>query len=345
MARRSPVQRSRLKDIAQQMGVTTTTVSRALNNKPDVSEETRTQILALAQELGYQPSAAARSLKLHTTETIALVFPDISGPFYSEVIRGVEQEAGQSQYNVLIYGAHGKPSALRFLDSLNGRVDGLILMARSVGDDYVLRLARQRLPFVLLGFQINGMTADALLVDNQAGAYRAVTHLIGHGHRRIALIAGPADSPDSQARLAGYRQGLANHSLPAQEELVAAGNFRRQSGAAAMNGLLALPQPPSAVLTANDEMALGAIEALRARGIRAPEDMAIVGFDDIDLASYISPPLTTVRQPMYELGCIAVQMLLRRLQEPDGQAEVRVLPVEMVIRASCGCAGSDHERG
>ncbi len=345
MARRPPFQRSTLKDIAQQVGVTTTTVSRALNNKPDVSEETRQRILALAQELGYQPSAAARSLKLRTTETIALLFPDISGPFYSEVIRGVEQEAGQSQYNVLIYGTHGKPSALRFLHSLNGRIDGLILMARSVDDDYVLRLARQRLPFVLLGFRVAEVAADTLLVDNQVGAYRAVRHLIEHGHRRIAFIAGPTDSPDSQARLAGYRQCLADNGLAWQDELVASGNFRRPSGTTATERLLGLPQPPGAVLVANDEMALGAIEAARARGVRVPEDLAVIGFDDIDLASYVFPPLTTVRQPMCKLGSIAVQMLLRRLQEPDSQAEVRILPVELVVRGSCGCAGSDHERG
>jgi len=323
--------------VAEKAGVSIATVSRVLNNSPKVKEETRAKVLRVVEELGYQPSASARGLALKRTEIIALIFPDISGPFYSEVIRGVESEASQHNYNLLIYGTYGKATKGRFLRLLPTRVDGLILMTRSVEDEYIFYLHRRQIPFVLLDREIGEIEVDCVLTNNAEGAYKAVEHLLQHGHQQVAFIAGPADSPDSNARFEGYRQALQDHGLPVLAHLVERGDFLQPGGYQAMNRLLDRPDPPSAVFVANDEMAIGAIEAVRGRGLRVPDDVAIVGFDDIQMAPYVQPPLTTVRQPIREFGALAVQMLLRRIENPEAEAKTIVLPTQLVIRRSCGC--------
>jgi len=324
--------------VAERARVSIATVSRVLNNSANVSEETKARVLRAIEELGYQPSASARGLALNKTEIIALIFPDISGPFYSEVIRGVESEASQHDYNVLIYGTYGKTGRDKFLRLLPTKVDGLILMTRSVEDEYIFYLHRRRIPFVLLDREIGEIKVDCILSNNVEGAYKAVEHLLQHGHEQVAFISGPADSPDSNARFEGYRQALQDHGLPLLSQLVERGNFLQPGGFQAMSRLLDRPDPPSAVFVANDEMAIGAIEAVRGRGLSAPDDVAIIGFDDIQMAPYIHPPLTTVRQPIREFGVLAVQMLLRRINDPESAAETVVLPTQLIIRRSCGCA-------
>jgi len=324
--------------VAEKAGVSIATVSRVLNNSPKVKEETRAKVLRVMEELGYQPSASARGLALNKTEIIALIFPDISGPFYSEVIRGVESEVSQHNYNLLIYGTYGKASSARFLRLLPTRVDGLILMTRSVEDEYIFYLHQRHIPFVLLDREIDEIEADCILTNNVDGAYKAVEHLLQHGYQQVAFISGPADSPDSNARFEGYRQALQNHGLPLRPQLVEQGDFLQPGGHQAMSRLLDQANLPLAVFVANDEMAIGAIEAVRGRGLSVPDDVAIIGFDDIQMAPYVQPPLTTVRQPIREFGVLAVQMLLRRINDPEAEAETIVLPTQLVIRRSCGCA-------
>lgn len=324
--------------VAEKAGVSIATVSRVLNNSPKVKEETKAKVLRVIEELGYQPSASARGLALNRTEIIALIFPDISGPFYSEVIRGVESEASQHNYNLLIYGTYGKARSARFLRLLPTRVDGLILMTRSVEDEYIFYLHRRQIPFVLLDREIDEIEADCVLTNNVEGAYRAVEHLLQHGYQQVAFISGPADSPDSNARLEGYRQALQNHGLPLLSPLVERGDFLQPGGYQAMSRLLDRADLPLAVFVANDEMAIGTIEAVRGRGLSVPDDVAIVGFDDIQMTPYVQPPLTTVRQPIRDFGVLAVQMLLRRINDPETKAETIVLPTQLIIRRSCGCA-------
>lgn len=323
--------------VAEKAGVSIATVSRVINNSTKVHPRTRDKVMKVIEELDYHPNLSAQGLALNITEIIALIFPDISGPFYSEVLRGVEKEASQHDYNLLIYGTHGKESNPRFLRRLPGRVDGMILMTRSVDDQYIFELSRKRIPFVLLDRETDGVIADCILSNNVDAAVQATEHLIQHGHQRIAFISGPIDSPDSNARLTGYQQALKKHGLLVLHSLVERGDFRQPSGYQAMNRLLDQKDPPDAVFAANDEMAIGAIEAIRNRGLATPKNVAVIGFDDIQLASYVQPSLTTVRQPMRQFGTLAVQRLLRRIHDPSTSPETTILPTQLIIRHSCGC--------
>lgn len=324
-------------NVAEKAGVSIATVSRVINNSPKVRPKTREKVLKVIEELDYHPNLSAQGLALNITEIIALIFPDISGPFYSEVLRGVEKEVHQHDYNLLIYGTHGKERNPRFLRRLPSRVDGMILMTRSVDDQYVFDLSRKCIPFVLLDREIDGVDADCILTNNVEAADQATEHLIQHNYRRIAFIGGPVGSPDSNARFNGYQQTLEKHGLPISASLVELGDFCQPSGYQAMNRLLDQKNPPDAVFTANDEMAIGAIEAVRSRGLTTPEDVAVIGFDDIQLATYVQPSLTTVRQPMRQFGTLAVQQLLRRIHDPSTSPETIVLPTQLIIRHSCGC--------
>ncbi len=323
--------------VAENAGVSIATVSRVINNSPKVRPKTRDKVLKVIEELDYHPNLSAQGLALNITEIIALIFPDISGPFYSEVIRGVENEASQHDYHLLIYSTHGKDNNPRFLRRLPGRVDGLILMTRSVDDQYIFELSRKRILFVLLDRKIDSMEADCILSNNVKAADQATEHLIQHNCRSIAFISGPVDSPDSNARFNGYQQAMEKYGLPTSASLVESGDFRQPSGYQAMNRLLDQKNPPDAVFAANDEMAIGAIEAIRNRKLTTPDDVAVIGYDDIQLASYVQPSLTTVRQPMRQFGILAVQQLLRRINDPSTSPETIVLPTQLIIRHSCGC--------
>jgi LacI family transcriptional regulator len=325
--------------VAQQAGVSTATVSRVLNNSPRVKGETRAKVLNAMEELGYQPSASARGLALSSTETIALIFPQVSGPFFSEVIQGAEAEAHQHHYHLLIYGVRdiqGNDQLLRFLSS---KVDGMILATRWVNEAYVSSLQRRRMPFVLLGQEIDGIVADSIRPSNRNGACQVMTHLIQHhGYRRIAFVGSGQDQAHSRARYGGYCQALQATGLQEDASLIVQGEFDEASGYRAMTHLLDLAAPPQAVFFANDQMAIGALAAAREKQVRVPDDIAIAGFDDIEAAAYVQPPLTTVRQAIREQGELAVQLLLQRMEHPDARAETLVLPTELVIRRSCGCS-------
>ena len=330
--------RSTIYTVADKADVSIATVSRVLNNKPSVKEETRAKVLKVMEELKYQPSVSPRERALNKTEIMALVFPDISGPFYSEVIRGVTSEANQYGYSLLIYGTHHTSGGnAQFLRLLPTKVDGLILMARSVEDKYIFHLHERRIPFVLLDCEVEGIQVDSILVDNFDGAYKAVEHLIQHGYSQIAFISGPADSPDSNIRFDAYRQVLQDHGMPLLPRLVEQGDFLQPGGYHAMSHLLDRLTSPIAVFVANDEMAIGAFEAVRGRGLVIPDDVVIIGFDDIQMAPYTQPPLTTVKQPIHELGVLAVRKLLQRIDDPEIETETIVQPTRLIIRRSCGC--------
>jgi DNA-binding LacI/PurR family transcriptional regulator len=323
--------------VAKHAGVSIATVSRALAGSRKVTPQTRERVMQAVEDLNFEPNPSARRLAYKKTETIALVFPDISGPFYSTVIRGVEQEAGRHNFNVLIYGTHGKEGSGRYLRTLTSKVDGLIIMARSIDEDTLWSLERQGVPFVLLGHSNGQLQCSTIAVDNEAGAYKAAAHLLGHGHQRIAIITGPEDSPDNRGRLQGYKKALLDAGISIQQSMVVPGNFEYEGGQIAIHQLLESNQRPSAVLAANDEMAIGAIDAARQRSLRLPEDLAVIGFDDIQMSALTHPSLTTVRQPMQRLGETAVTLLFDRLQNSSGQPRHDVLETRLVLRQSCGC--------
>jgi len=325
--------------VAEQAHVSIATVSRVLANSEKVRSETRETILKTMEELDYHPNLAARKLAFKTTGTIGLIFPDISGPYYSMVISGVDQEADRQDHSVLIYGTRGKsPKRDRFLQSLSSKVDGFIIMTRTVDESILLTLHRQGTLFVLLGRRYDSFDCDSVMIDNRAGAYNAVLHLVGHNHRRIAFVGGPADSHAHQERFEGYQQAMQHAGLGMDPDLLKSGNFLYEGGRVAAEQLLGLKQPPTAIFAANDEMAIGILDVANKLGFKVPEQLAVIGFDDIQTAAYTHPALSTVRQPMKRLGEVAANLLLYRLKEREAPIRHEVFSAELILRQSCGCS-------
>jgi DNA-binding LacI/PurR family transcriptional regulator len=342
------------RDVAKLAGVSRTTVSFVLNDVPHVQipEETRRRVLEAAQHLGYHPDAAARSLATRQTQTIALVLYQsadriVGDAFLSNVVRGLTEVAQQRGFRLLLHPFEetGKSEAYISL-VLENRIDGLIVSGPRSDDEQLPKLRADGFPVVLLG-QLDGADMHFVDVDNIAAAHRAVSHLIQLGHTRIGLVTNaPLEYTASAHRWRGYRQALAEASLPYDESIVRYGNFRAGSGYRAMEELLALPQPPTATFIASDEVATGALAALHERGLSVPQGMALVSFDDLPVARYLVPSLTTVHLPAYELGLQAADMLINLIQGEDVADRGVLLDTELIIRESCGskaCKGVLHE--
>jgi len=315
-----------------------------LNNIPTVRipEETRQRVLQAARELGYFPHAAARSLVTQKSCLVGFVLcqsPDrvFSDAFLPEVLRGASDIARPRGFRVLVEPVEdiGKPFA--YIDLvLEQRIDGLILSGPRSDDEQLPKLCHMGFPVVLLG-QLPGSGLPSVDVDNINGARKAVEHLINLGHRRIGIITNaPPQYTASAHRLEGYCRALSQYGLPFEEELVRYGDFTEESGYVAMKELLDLSPPPTAVFVASDLVAFGALAAIHERGLAIPQDMAVVGFDDVRLARYINPPLTTVRLPAYELGESAMDMLIKIINGEEVPESHLLLETELVIRESCG---------
>lgn len=334
MPKRSPS--VTIKDVARQAGVSVASVSRALNGHDSVTAETRERIEAIARELRYRPHAAARSLITRRTDTIGAVLPDLYGEFFSELIRGMDLAARRSNLHLLVSSSHGSAEETGLaLRTLQGRVDGLLVMSPHADAPLLADNLPDLVPTVLMNTRVSGDSYPALSIDNYAGAYAMVKHLAARGFRRIALIAGPEQNFDAQERRRGYAQALAD-LLPASAERVFAGDFTETAGYAAGQAIAAAAQRPEAIFAANDSMALGCLSALAEAGVRVPQDIALVGFDDIPMARYASPPLTTVRVRIAELGERAMARLIALIEQPE-HADTRseVLAAELVVRQSC----------
>ena len=320
-----------IKDVARQANVSVATVSRALNGHENVAEAVRKRVLSVANELRYSPHHAARSLSSRRTHTIGVVLPDLYGEFFSELMRGIDQVARERGLHLLVSSYHGnraeQGAAVR---AMRGRVDGLLLMSPFVdgggapGDE-----VDAAMPTLLINSGLPGGHA-ALNVDGYGGAHRMVRHLVGAGHRRIAFIAGPADNFDAHERLRGYRAALAE-LLPDAKPWVLEGDFSEAAGHRAGQELAAADRRPDAVFAANDMMALGCLFAFSQAGVRVPDDVALAGFDDIPLARYVHPSLTTMRVDIAELGGQALRTLLDA--GPDNGETMGVAP-DLVVRRS-----------
>ncbi|WP_320415124.1 LacI family DNA-binding transcriptional regulator [Lysobacter changpingensis] len=331
-----------IKDVARVAQVSVATVSRALNGHGNVAEDVRNRVFAAAQELRYTPHAAARSLSSRRTQTLGVVLPDLHGEFFSELMRGIDQVARAQRLHLLVSSYHGNPqeqgAALR---AMRGRVDGLLVLSPFAEMPPLLgEHLDSSLPTVLINSQ-SGLDGTAVLrVDNHGGAVAMVEHLVSCGHRKIAFIAGPADNFDAHERLRGYRDALAR-LLPGAPEWVVQGDFDEASGHRAGHELLAAPQRPDAVFAANDMMALGCLFAFAQAGVRVPGDIALAGFDDIPLARYVHPALTTIRVNIAELGARAARLLIAQIT-PDAGGESPttpsdgVLATELIVRESSG---------
>ena len=326
-----------IKDVANLAGVHPSTVSRVINDDSRISEKTKNKVLLIIKKLGYTPNAIARGLKTKRTYTLGMLIPDITNPFFAEIARGVEDAANKNNFNVILCNTDDKLKKERiYLEILKGkRVDGLILGTAHIRDKSILELEKKKFPYILVSRNIEGLDKNCVIVDDVVGGIMVTEYLIKLGHRRIAHITGPPTVRAANNRLEGYKFALEKHQIEYHEELVKEGDFRIKGGYQAMKKFLKLPEPPTAIFAANDLLALGAIQAIQKKKYHIPEDFCIIGFDDIRLASFVYPPLTTIRQPMLEMGALAVKMLLKIIEEGEFNQRKIVLKPKLIIRESC----------
>jgi LacI family transcriptional regulator len=328
--------RASIRDVAARAGVSVTTVSHTLNATRFVSDAAKAKVHEAAHALGYVPSEVARGLKHNTTRTLGMLVPNNSNPYFAEIIRGVEHHCYGAGYSLLL--CNSNDDALRQTDHLRvlaeRRVDGIVLVASGDDDDIVACCKDLRLPLVLVDREIDSIAVDLIEVDHAAGGELATAHLLAMGHARVACIVGPADLRPSQQREAGWRRALERAGVSPRADEVVRGDFGPQSGATAMQQLLRSAQPPTAVFVCNDMMAIGALHAAHEAGVDVPRQLSIVGFDDIELAAYTSPPLTTVAQPKEAIGTGAAALLLERVHDGRTVPRRAILQPELHLRAS-----------
>jgi LacI family transcriptional regulator len=327
--------------------VSVATVSRVFNGHDEVSPATRQRVLAAARELDYAPTAAARTLVRRRSQLVGVVLftgyehPDLGHPFFQEVLIGLKRGIGGLGYDVLLFATEqpdstgGRPHSYE-RRARHHHVDGVVLMGVDRDDPEVEKLLESGTPLIGVDLDIVGEHASSVSSDNVGGARLAVRHLQSLGHTRIATITGTQATKPGADRLLGYRAELQTPGLEARPGYEQSGDFYSESGEAAMRALLALPEPPTAVFAASDMMAIGAIRAVQDAGLTVPKDVAIVGFDDIDIAPLLSPALTTIRQDKIGLGLTAARAIVEQIENPDVTPPVLTLPVELVVRASCG---------
>ncbi|MGD8394241.1 MAG: LacI family DNA-binding transcriptional regulator [Candidatus Eiseniibacteriota bacterium] len=326
-------------DVARAANVSIATVSRALNGSTLVSDATAARVRAAAAELDYWPNSAARNLIRRRTQAIGVLLPDLHGEFFSEVIRGLDGAARRAGLQILLSSSHASADeVVNVARSMRGRVDGLIVMTSDSAAASAVESIHRRFPLVLMNpcFDVDG--CPAVSIANAAGSARVARHLLGLGHRSIAILRGPDGNTDAIERLRGFRDAVDRTAADATlVELE--GDFTESSGYQAAASLLRRRSRPTAVFATNDSMAIGLIRRLHATGMGVPADMAVVGFDDIAIARYLTPALTTVRVDAHRLGDRAVELLVARAtQSSNGARRREVLPAELVIRESCGAA-------
>ena len=318
-------------DVARAAGVSPSTVSRILNGTARVSDDKRSAVLTAIADMKFAPNQMAQGLKKGRSMTIGIVVQDISSPFFDETLRGVDDGLKGTGYASVIVSGHwnAEEEAERIRLLLARKVDGIILLSGRMSDQTVLDFSAQR-PIVSTGRALSTRSALGFKMDNEHGAHLAVRHLIELGHRDIAFISGPSNNIDALERLAGYTRALREAGIAPDAELVVEGNYHEDSGMLAMNRLFDSGRRFTAVFAANDLSAYGARLALYRKGIRVPDDISLVGFDDLPGSSYTTPPLTTIRQPLYDIGRIATHALLRIINGEDTRSEVP--PLELIVR-------------
>ncbi len=332
---RNGIKRASIKDIARLARVSHSTVSRALHRSPLVNLKTADKIRKIAAEAGYRPSAVARSLVTSRTHTLGVVVTSIADPFVAEVVAGIEEEANAHNYSVFLADSNADPQReVSVVQSFEERrVDGIVITASRVGALYAQMLSEMRIPIVLLNNQHPGEFAHSVMIANIEASQSAVRYLLQLGHRRIAYIGDRFGHSSDSERFSGYRATLDEADIAFQPELIVHGDGKPEGGELAMARLLDLPNLPTAVFCYNDMTALGALRAIRKHGLEVPRDISLVGFDDLFLAQYMQPPLTTVRQPKHEMGRLAMQVMLKLLTGVDTEQKIKV-PGELIVRES-----------
>ncbi len=332
-----------LEDIAKQAGVSRSTVSRVVNNHPNVSDPVRERVIDVIQTTGYQPNLAARSLASKRSWMIGLVLPRsvssfFTDPYFPRLTEGIAQGCNQHDYTLGLFLVGTKEDEEKIFPrvSRKGMLDGVLIQTGQIGDQLIDRLVNLNLPVVVIGRPLHSTDVSFIDVDNISGAYNATSHLIRLGCQRIGTITGLAGSAATTNRLEGYKKALIERGRNLDQSLIAEGDFTEPGGYYAMQQLL--PAKPDAVFAASDLMAIGAIRATREAGLKIPEDMALVGFDDVSIASYADPQLTTIRQPITSFGINAVETMIDLIENGIEPPRRIIMDTELIIRDSCGAS-------
>lgn len=330
---------STIREVAERAGVSTMTVSRVVNKSGYTSQETRGRVEAAIVELGYVPNTLARSLRFKRTKTLAFVLTDITNPFFTTLARGVGDAASKQGFNVIFCNTDESESeqAEQLTALVQKRVDGVLLVPACSSAEPVAFLRDQKVPVVVLDRRVPDCSVDSVRCDSEEGAYQLVKLLLGLGHRRIGILSGPERVSTAQDRVAGYRRAMVEHGIRIEADLIAHGSFTQAGGYEMTQKMLALSPRPTALFAANNFIAIGAYQALRDTGLRVPEDVAMVAFDDLPASMVIEPFFTVAAQPAYEMGRRATELLLKRLtgDNLDACQEI-VLPFDLIVRRSSG---------
>jgi len=338
----------KLEDIARQAGVSRSTVSRVVNDQPYVRPAVRERVLKVIQETGFHPNVAARTLASQRSWMIGLVLPRsvsslFSDPYFPRLTQGIAQACNQYNYTLALFLVDTNEDEQKIYPrvSRKGLLDGILVQSGQIGDQLIERLANLKIPLVIAGRPVQSMDVSYIDVDNINAAYNAVSYLIRLGHQRIGTITGLINSAVSIDRQEGYLKALVERGRDVDMALIAEGDFTEAGGYYAMQQLL--PAKPDAVFVASDLMALGAMRAVREAGLGIPDDVAFVGFDDLPIASLPEPPLTTVRQPIYQLGFKAVEILIDLIENGIEPARRFILDTQLIIRDSCGASRKNRD--
>jgi LacI family transcriptional regulator len=324
-------------DVAREAGVSMATVSRVVNNNPNVKPQTRKKVFEAIERLGYRPNAVARGLASKKTTTVGVVIPDISNAIFAEVARGIEDIANMYRYNIILCNADKKKdkeiSVINTL--LEKQVDGLLFMGGTVTQEHLDAFKTSSVPIVLCATTDNNNAMPAVDIDHEKAAFDAVDLLISNGHRKIGMISGTLQDPaNGYARFQGYKKALEQANIPVRDEYIRVGNYRYESGIEAMKYFVELKDRPTAIFAATDEMAIGAIHTIQDAGLRVPEDISIISVDNSRMASMVRPLLTTVAQPMYDIGAVSMRLLTKLMNKENVEQAKFVLPHEIIVRKS-----------
>lgn len=327
-----------VKEVAERAGVSVASVSRALSGARGVREPVRSRILEAAQALSYRPNRAARDLRVRSSRAVGVLIPDIENPFFTSMVCGIEDILGKTDYSLLLASYNEDPGQEeRRLELFRAEgVRGLIFAASRNPSRLYSNLGKEGMALVAVSRDIARLPVDQVSVANQDGAHAATSHLIQLGHRRIAIINGPLALTTARDRQAGYDQALREADIAIDERLVIHSDFRQSGGYSGMLQLLALPNPPTAVFAGSNLLTLGALQAIHEHHLTIPDDIAIVGFDEMPWAMSLRPPLTTVAQPAFDVGRTAAELLMSRVREPGLPRRQVVLETKLIVRSSCG---------
>ncbi len=326
-----------INDIAKAANVTKAAVSYVINNKPGVSDETRERILKIIEENGFRPNVIARGLAGKTTGIIGLVLPEISDLYFSRIVQGIEDIANKYDYTLNLSSTHGNPQKEKMLFDFytSGHVEGLVLVCISLSAEYISFLKQKKVPFVCIDCFVADKSVYNVYVDNEEAGYNAGDYLIKLGHKKLAFIHGLYNSFESKSRFKGFCRALHEHNILLPKKWVGQGDFTKTGGYLVTLELLKLADRPTAIFAANDQMAMGAIAAVTESGFKVPEDISIIGFDDIEAASVVQTPLTTIRQPIEEMGKNATEILFRLMNGENVPENVVLHQTHLVERSSC----------